>query len=155
MKKILAFALLLLSIGAHAQLSYNFCLTPSASTSTDSVSMTATLLATDGYQSVTWAQVSGPTNVALTQVVNAWGNNMVQQSILTVHKLIPGTYVFSSTGTSVGGNTGTLKCTVTVYAPPAARMVLSLTIPLLGQTIIVPASAIPPGSIKYNDGTNQ
>ena len=151
-KYTLVIAAFLLSLACKAQLSYSFCLTPTASTSTDSVTMVATLLASDGYNYISWADSAGPSVVALPSPVNTWGNNMLEQSVLTVHKLVPGNYIFKATGVSLTGNSGTLVCKVTVLPPPAQRTLVSFTITVAGMKLVVPVAA---GLPLYSDGSIQ
>ena len=155
MKKLILASLLITSIvtarsqtvAATNSITYAFCSTPSATSSTDSATLNATLVAADGYSQIKWAYVSGPNTPILGNPVNTFTNSTIEQSAITIHGMIKGAYVFSATGVSVGGLSYTLKSNVLVTAPPAPRKVVSMALQLVNG-VLVPA-------FKFDDGSTQ
>lgn len=167
MKKLFILFALFASLGAAAQSSQGtsevFVFQPVSSQrvrSTDSVQVFATLVTNHLVQGIAWSQVSGPAMVKFSAVTSYYGAS-VATSAFWLDSLVAGTYVFKATGQSSSGTSGSVTDTLTVIPAivcpicPAPRTMTSITLPFLGQNITIPASAIPPGSIKYNDGTNQ
>lgn len=154
MRTLIVLAITFLSLTANAQINWQLCITPVAVATADSITLKANLTATGGYSSVTWAYVSGPTSYSFgAPVVGPVSNST--QSIMTIHKLTPGNYVFSATGISKDSLKGTVTIPVFVPFPPAPvaqRVATSVQWLVFGQWI-----PVPPGYYKigYNDGSSQ
>lgn len=158
MKRFICILLIAGSFSAKAQiLNFSLCMPATATANADSVTLTPTMYATDGYKSITVIQLSGPTTAAIGAPVNAYANTMLEQSTVSIKKMVPGVYVFQATGLTATGLTGAVKCTVTVPALPVIpppRMAVSVTVTLYGVpvTIPLPTSGV---SVKYADGSSQ
>ena len=142
MKKILLSAILLLVLltaKSQSTLQFNFCFNSIQPTYMDSVLLTATLNASTGYSGIKFSQVSGPNTSTFENPVNNYQNTMVEQSTQWVKGLIPGTYVFQATGTSLTGQASTFTDSVTILALPSAATITGLTVTLFGIVITVPA----------------
>lgn len=146
MKKILLAIAILGSVAVKAQntINYSFCFNPVQPTNIDSIQLTATLLASSGYGGISFKLVSGPNTPTFGSPANIFQNTMFEQSTVLVKGLVPGTYVFSATGTSAGATaqSTTLTNTVTILpapAMPAPPVFTGITIPIFGQTFTIPA----------------
>jgi hypothetical protein len=147
MKKLLLAILIFASVTARSQntLNYSFCFNPVQPTDIDSISLTATLLASSGYGGIHFALVSGPNTPTFGNPMNIFQNTMFMQSTVPVKGLIPGFYVFSSKGYSAATSTNpsdssTLDITVTILpapAPPAPPVITGVAFPILGQTFTI------------------
>lgn len=168
--KVLLFVFLLLSLGASAQTANqakNLCLNPAcpisyAYGSTDTVFVE--INASDGNGVSYWRQISGPT-VKLPKDTAIWVTSIQAFDGFYLSGLTPGTYTLQDSVVTKAGSIATQQVTFTVLAPPPAcpvcptipapRMVTSVSFTLFGQNVTIPASALPAGSIKFNDGTTQ
>lgn len=151
MRKIIFAALLLVAFGAKSQttsITYAFCVTPPLGVNSDSVTLSAQLVAADGYKGISWAQAATNPSVAVIGApVNTYGNTMTQKSVVTIHKMIPGVYTFTATGISAGGISYPLSTTVTVVAQPVPRTVVSSSFTLINGVWVQ--------QFKFSDGTIQ
>lgn len=135
-------------------ITYAFCISPPITVNSDSVILSAQLVAADGYKSISWIQASGPSVSVFGTPVNTFQNSTIQKQLLPVRKMIPGVYTFTAIGSTVGGINYPLTTTVTVIAPTAPRVAASITLSILGTTITIPLPLTGAG-IKYVDGSTQ
>lgn len=150
MRKIILAAFLFVAVSAKSQttsITYSFCVTPPLTVNSDSATLSAQLVAADGYKGISWIQASGPSTSTIGVPINTYGNTMTQKSVVTIHKMIPGTYVFTATGTSAGGISYPLSTTVTVIAQPVPRTVVSSSFTLINGVWVQ--------QFKFSDGTIQ
>lgn len=128
MKKLLIIILAFASLQASAQTKV-FCLAPSCKqtiTSIDSATIFAQLTTSDAYGFINWKQVSGPSIIIPPQTVT-WQSGLQAISSFTVGNLPAGTYIFSATGGSAGGLTGSVLDTLQVN-PPVRKIAYVLTV---------------------------
>jgi hypothetical protein len=141
MKKLLLLILLFSTIIAKSQTTLNvftFCVSPPITTTADSVLLSGTLIATDGYSSVKWSVVSGPNTPIMVIDTNTFQNTMLEQTLVWFKGLVAGTYTVQATGTSSTGTTKTLQTTFTILPIPTP-IITSISIQLFGQTFVIPA----------------
>lgn len=130
--------------------------------SSDSAQIAFILLSGNTVTSITVTQTAGP-SVKFTVPTPTWSGYNASVAFW-LQGLAPGSYTFTAVGKDVAGNATTVTQNLTVVADPvcpacptcpAPRTVTSVTFPFLGQSITIPASALPAGSIKYSDGSTQ
>lgn len=151
MKKIILLSILFISFVAvksqTTSISYAFCISPPITVNSDSVTLSAQLVAGDGYKSISWIQASGPSIAVFGTPVNTFQNTTIQKQLLPVRKMIPGIYSFTAIGSTVGGISYPLTTTVTVVAPPKPRSVVSVS--------FVIVNGVWTAVYKYDDGSTQ
>lgn len=126
--RIIFVLLALVSLSASAQ-SKVFCLQPSCSQTVnvgDSATIFAQLTASDGFGSIRWLQVSGPTATIPTSKLATVGTGSTQSAI-SLTPSTAGTYVFSIIGTSFTGSVATVSDTLFVNAA-AKRIAYVMTV---------------------------
>lgn len=119
MKYLICILLLTFSIGAKSQ--KVFCIQadcPQTIYLTDTLKLSAQLTTSDGFKSITWQQVSGPTKAILGTPTLVWSTGLQALSTVSATGLVPGTYTFSATGTSITGTSGSAADSVRVLLPP-------------------------------------
>lgn len=155
MKNYLFFVALLFSIGASAQAvqtsnqdGYDMNVSTNQRVHQgDSVQIQAILnTGLTKALSIKWATPSG---IAINPI-NAWQGNGYEISSLWFYNLPPGVYPFTATGLSASGLTSTVADTLTILANPAARTMTSVSFPVLGLTVTLPATGM---TVTYSDGS--
>lgn len=134
MKRIIFMALALITTQCFSQTSnslWGLCINQSQTIrSTDSLVLTGTLTATDGFGNITWtcSTANGsvpssfsPSPIAITNTPFSGTSTQV------VRGFIPGVYTFTAIGLSTSGTTGRASTTITVVAPPPLRTVTGWT----------------------------
>lgn len=142
MKKVLlSISLVFALFSAKSQnfIQFSFCFNTLAPTYMDSVPLAATLYATTGYSGIKYTEISGPNTAVFETPVNSFQNTFWEKSTQWVKGLIPGTYVFEATGTSLTGQTQSFTDTVAILALPAAPTITGLTVLFFGVPIPIPA----------------
>lgn len=129
MKKIFSILIIaLINLSASAQIK-TFCLAPNCPqtiTTADSALILAQLTTSDGFKSIGWVKSSGP---ALTLPAATTTTNTVLQgtSSFQLKGLAVGVYVFTATGLSITGVTGSVTDTLTVIPAPR-RIAYTITV---------------------------
>lgn len=133
MKRIFIALFAFSAFAASAQ-SKVFCLQPSCNQTInvgDSAFIFAQLTASDGYGNMTWSQKSGPAMVIPTTKLASAGASGTQSGF-GVRPTVAGTYIFSVTGMSFTGSSGTTLDTLFVNA--AAKRIAYITVTYTDST---------------------
>ena len=128
MKKFFILILTAVSMSASAQIKA-FCLAPSCPqtvTTADSVTILAQLTTSDGSKSITWLQTGGPA-IKLPAATSTMNTNLQLTSSFQLKNLPAGNYVFTATGVSVTGVTGSVTDSLTVIPAPR-RIAYTITV---------------------------
>jgi hypothetical protein len=152
MKKTLVFPILLAAIFSKAQT--NFCLSPTClpikAITTDTVVLSFGLTTSDGYKSIVFSQVSGPSTATLGPSTVAYNTGLQATATAKIWNTVPGTYVFRISGASNGGSTGSAIDSVIVSAPPVAAAPRTVV-----QVTYILVNGVWTAKFLYNDGSVQ
>jgi hypothetical protein len=158
MKKLIIIPILFILAAAHAQSSV-FGLQPAVSQRVyagDSVQLFAILAGNGTVQGITWSQPAGQTITInpSTTLLASWPGGAVTSSSFWTNITTPGIYYFKAAG-NINGTSGIVTDTLNLIASPAPRLVTSIALTIYGVPVIISASGLPAGAIKFNNGTVQ
>jgi len=144
MKRLLSIAFIALSLASSGQ---SICLAWACKqtiTTADTVNVFVRLTSPDGYKSITWQKLSGPTIVLPIPSITRIDSQTVQ-SLFTLKKLAAGTYIFGAAGLSTSGMTATANDTVianavVISSPARAQAGPDQIITLPNNTIVLSGS---------------
>lgn len=153
MKKLLLIPAMLLACMAFSQTS--FILVPTCKQTltmspADTAYIGGMLTASDGFSTMTFTQLSGPSTAVLGLQNVGWTTGIQAIVQAPVTKLLPGLYTFTVTGRSVKGTIGTTIDSLIVQAPPA---------PIPPRTVVSSLWKLINGvwtpTFTFSDGTTQ
>ena len=128
MKRLVFILAMAISMSASAQIKA-FCLAPNCPqtiTTADSVTILAQLTTSDGAKAITWLQPGGPA-IKLPAATSTMNTALQLTSSFQLKNLPVGNYVFTATGVSVTGVTGSVTDSLTVIPAPR-RIVYTITV---------------------------
>lgn len=161
MKKLLLIPILFIAAFAQAQ---SLCLQPYCNAIHaqvgDTVPLAAVLTATNGVASLVFTQISGPNTAVQLNPASDYKSGSVDTAKVNIAGLAVGTYIFQIIGKDLAGGVTAPKYDSIVVAAatacpaiPGPPVITGVSVPILGQTLIIPAGQGIKITFTYNGVT--